>query len=152
VSTLVLAAAPVGLAGLLAGRWSADRLGRRITAALAMAGTGLSVAVAYSGDFPALSVGYLTTILLGSAFAPAQGTLASELVPTAVRATVAGWLAVTGVAGAVIGLTAFGVLADLTGGFVVAARLIGALVAVSALGFVALPETRGTELEDLEGP
>jgi predicted MFS family arabinose efflux permease len=149
VSTLVLAAGPVGLTGILLGRWSADRLGRRITGALAMAGTGLGVALAYSGGFAALGTGYLTTILLASAFAPAQGTLASELVPTAVRATVAGWLAVSGVVGAVIGLTAFGVLADLTGGFA-AAALLGVVVAVAALGFTLLPETRGVELEDLE--
>jgi hypothetical protein len=77
-------------------------------ARLAMAGTGLGVTVAYSGSFVALATGYLLTILLASAFAPAQGTLASELVPTAVRATVAGWLAVAGVLGAVVGLTRSG--------------------------------------------
>jgi MFS family permease len=150
VSTLVLAAGPIGLAGILVGRTGADRLGRRLTGALAMAGTGIGVAVAYSGTFVALAVGYLTTILLASAFAPAQGTLASELVPTAVRATVAGWLTVTGVLGAVLGLTVFGVLADATGRFGAAAGVLGAGVAVTALAFVLLPETRGTELEDLE--
>jgi MFS family permease len=150
LSGLVLAAGPVGLAGILLGRWSADRFGRRVTGALAMSGTGLAVGVAYSADLTALTVGYLTTILLAAAFAPAQGTLASELVPTAVRATVAGWLTVTGVLGAIVGLTVFGVLADVTGGFAVAARLLGAIVMLSALGFAALPETRGVELEDLE--
>jgi MFS family permease len=152
VSTLVLAAGPVGLGGLLLGRWGADRLGRRLTGALAMAGTGLAVAVAYSGTFTALAGGYLATILLASAFAPAQGTLAAELVPTSVRATVAGWAAVSGVLGAVLGLTTFGGLADATGGFAAAARLLGVLVAVAALGFLGLPETRGVELEDLEEP
>jgi MFS family permease len=149
VSILVLAAGPVGLLGILGGRWGADRLGRRVTGAVAMAGTGLGVALAYSGTFPALATGYLLTILLASAFAPAQGSLASELVPTAVRATVAGWLAVAGVLGAVVGLTGFGVLADLTGSFQAAAWL-GVLVAVGALGFLGLPETLGTELEQLE--
>lgn len=152
VSTLVLAAGPVGLAGLLLGRWGADRLGRRLTGALAMAGTGLAVLVAYSGTFTALAVGYLGTILCASAFAPAQGTLAAELVPTAVRATVAGWATVSGVLGAVLGLTTFGWLADATGGFASAARLLGVLVALAALGFLGLPETRGVELEDLEEP
>lgn len=151
VSTLVLAAGPVGLSGILLGRWSADRLGRRITGAAAMAGSGVAVAVAYSGSFPALAGGYLMTVLLASAFAPAQGTLASELVPTAVRATIAGWVTVSAVLGAVIGLTAFGVVADITGGFATAAWLLGFLVAASAAGFVILPETRGVELEDLEG-
>lgn len=150
LASLVLAAGPAGLVGILLGRWSADRLGRRITGALAMSGAGIAVAIAYSGGSAALAVGYLATVLLASAFAPAQGTLAAELVPTAVRATVAGWLTVTAVLGAVAGLSAFGVLAEATGNFAVPARLLGGLVALSALGFRALPETRGTELEDLE--
>jgi MFS family permease len=152
VSTLVLAAGPVGLAGLLLGRWGADRLGRRVTGAVTLAGTGLAVAVAYSGDFANLAAGYWTAVLLGGAFAPAQGAMAAELVPTAIRATVAGWLTVAGVLGAVIGLTIFGVVADATGGFASAAWLLGGIVAASALGFRALPETRGVELEDLELP
>lgn len=150
VAALVLAAGPLGLAGILLGRWGADRLGRRITGAVALAGTGLGVALAYSGSFANLAVGYLAAVLLGGAFAPAQGALAAELVPTAVRATVAGWLTVTGVLGAVVGLAVVGVVADATGGFAVAAWALGGLVAVSALGFLALPETRGVELEDLE--
>jgi len=150
ISGLVLAAGPAGLAGLLIGRWGADRLGRRVTAAVAMAGAGVAVAVAYSGGFSALAVGYLASIALSSAFAPAEGSLGAELVPTAARATLAGWMTVAGVLGAVVGLTAFGVLADVTGRFSTTAWLVGAVVAVSALGFAALPETRGVELEDLE--
>jgi MFS family permease len=150
LSGLVLVAGPVGLVGIVLGRFGADRFGRRVTGALALSGTGFAVAIAYSAGLTALGFGYLTTILLASAFAPAQGTLASELVPTAVRATVAGWLTVSGVFGAIIGLTVFGVLADITGGFAVAARLLGAIVVLSAFGFTLLPETRGVELEDLE--
>ncbi len=150
LAALVLAAGPLGLAGILLGRWCADRLGRRITGAMALAGTGMGVAVAYSGGVGSLAAGYLAAVLLGGAFAPAQGTLASELVPTAIRATVAGWLTVTGVLGAALGLTVVGVVADATGGFAVATWTLGGLVAVSALGFRALPETRGVELEDLE--
>jgi len=151
VAALVLAAGPLGLAGILLGRYGADRLGRRITGAVALGGTGLAVAVAYSGSFGSLVVGYLVAVLLGGAFAPAQGALASELVPTAIRATVAGWVTVTGVIGAVAGLAIFGVVADATGGFAVGAWALGGLVAASAFGFHALPETRGVELEDLEG-
>ncbi|MBS3941038.1 MAG: MFS transporter [Actinobacteria bacterium] len=150
LAALVLAAGPLGLAGLLLGRWGADRLGRRVTAAVTLAGTGVAVAVAYSGGFPRLAGGYLAAVLLGGAFAPAQGALAAELVPTSIRATVAGWVTVTGVLGAVAGLALFGVVADATGGFTVAAWSLGGLVAASALGFRALPETRGVELEDLE--
>lgn len=150
LSTLVLAAGPVGLVGILLGRWGADRFGRRITAAIAMAATGGSVAWAYAGDVTDLSIGYLLALASSSAFAPPTGALAAELVPTRIRATVAGWETVAGVLGASLGLLSFGVLADATGGFASASVLVGIAVAIIAIGFVWLPETKGTELEDLE--
>ncbi len=150
LSVLVLAAAPAGLVGLLLGRAAADHLGRRLAAGTAMALTGIAVAYGYSGTTRDLAIGYLAAIMASSAFAPPAGALAAELVPTAVRATVAGWLTVAGVLAAVLGLTSFGVLADLTGGFASASRTIGIVVAVIALGFGWLPETRGVELESLE--
>jgi len=150
LSLLVIAAGPVGLAGILAGRWGAERYGRRATGAVAMAATGLAVAYGYAGTTRDLAVGYLVTIAASSAFAPPTGALTAELVPTSVRATAAGWMTLAGVVGAVLGLTLFGVLADLTGGFTAAARTLGVLVAVLAVGFVGLPETRGTELASLE--
>lgn len=150
LSTLVLGAGPAGLGGILIGRWGADRFGRTITAGLAMAATGASVAFAYSGGTTQLAIGYLLALATSSAFAPPTGALVAELVPTSIRATVAGWETVAGVLGAVLGLMSFGVLADLTGGFVAASRTIGIIVAVVAIGFWWLPETRGIELEDLD--
>jgi MFS family permease len=150
LSALVLGAGPAGLAGILLGRFGADRFGRRVTAGLAMAGTGLAVTYAYSAGTSQLALGYLLAIVASSGFAPPAGALAAELVPTRIRATVAGWMTVAGVIGAVLGLTSFGVLADLTGGFANAAMVVGIAVALVATGFAALPETRGTELEDLE--
>jgi MFS family permease len=150
ISAWVLAAGPAGLVGILLGRFGADRFGRRVTGGLAMAGTGLAVTYAYSSGIPELAAGYLLAITSSSAFAPAAGALAAELVPTRIRATVAGWMTVAGVLGAVFGLASFGILADLTGGFDNAAMVIGVGVAALAIGFVGLPETRGTELEDLE--
>jgi len=147
LSTLVLGAGPAGLAGILAGRWAADRLGRTGTAGVSMALTGLSVTYAYAGTTRDLAIGYLLAITASSAFAPPTGAMVAELVPTNVRATVAGWETVAGVLGAVIGLTSFGVLADLTGGFASAARWIGIGTAIIALGFWFLPETRGWELD-----
>lgn len=152
LSTLVLGAGPAGLLGILVGRFSADRIGRTITAGVAMAGTGLAVTYAYAGTPRDLAVGYLLAITASSAFAPPTGALVAELVPTAVRATVAGWETVAGVVGAVIGLTSFGVLADLTGGFASAARWIGIGTAIIALGFWFLPETKGRELDDPDSP
>lgn len=150
LSVLVIAAGPAGLVGLLIGRAAADRLGRRVAAGGAMALTGLAVAYGYAGTTRDLAIGYLASIVASSAFAPAAGALAAELVPTSIRATMAGWVTVTGVLFAVLGLTAFGVLADLTGGFAAASRTLGLVVALVALGFRWLPETRGVELESLE--
>jgi MFS family permease len=150
ISVLVLAAGPAGLVGLLLGRAGADRLGRRVTGGVAMGLTGGAVAFAYTGTPRDLAIGYLGAIMASSAFAPASGALAAELIPTKVRATVAGWMTVAGVIGAVTGLTSFGVLADLTGGFASAARTLGIVVAVLAIGFRWLPETRGVELASLE--
>lgn len=150
LSMLILAAGPVGLIGLIVGRWAADRWGRTLTSGLTMIATGASVAYAYAGGVIALSVGYLLALASSSAFAPPTGALAAELVPTRIRATVAGWETVAGVLGAAVGLLCFGVLADVTGGFASASILIGVAVAVIAIGFVWLPETLGTELEELE--
>ena len=148
LSTLVLGAGPAGLIGILIGRAAADRLGRTVTAGVSMAVTGLAVAYAYAGTPRDLAVGYLVAILASSAFAPPTGAMVAELVPTNVRATVAGWEIIAGVLGAVIGLTSFGVIADLTGGFAAAARWIGVLTAIVAVGFRFLPETRGRELDE----
>jgi MFS family permease len=150
LSTLVLGAGPAGLLGILVGRWAADRFGRRIASGCSMAATGAAVAYAYTGSEADLAVGYLAALAASSAFAPPTGALVAELVPTNVRATVAGWETIAGVAGASAGLLSFGVLADATGGFSTAARLIGVVVAVVSVGFAGLPETLGTELEDLE--
>jgi predicted MFS family arabinose efflux permease len=91
LSFLVLAAGPAGLAGILLGRWSADRFGRRITGALAMSGTAIAVAIAYSGGSAALAIGYRTTVLLASAFAPEKApSPRSWSPPTSVRPSPAG--------------------------------------------------------------
>jgi MFS family permease len=146
-AAMVLAAAPVGLAGLLAGRWAADRLGRRVTAAGAQALVALAGMLTYSGSRAAVAAGYLAAVLVASAYAPAIGALGSELFPTRVRATVAGWLVAAGVLGAVAGLVAFGLLTDALDSFATAAILICAPVVVTCMLFARLPETRGLELE-----
>jgi predicted MFS family arabinose efflux permease len=150
LSMLVLAAGPVGLLGLIAGRFASNRLGRRITAGVGMGMTGLAIAYGYSGTSRDLAIGYLAAITFASAFAPPAGALAAEVVPTRARATAAGWMTVAGVLGAVLGLTLFGVLGDITGEFASAARVLGIGVAVVAFGFAGLPETRGVELEVLD--
>jgi MFS family permease len=146
-ATMVLAAGPVGLVGLLAGRWAADRLGRRVTAAGAQAVVALAGMLTYSGSRTAVAAGYLLGILVASAYAPSFGSLGAELFPTAARATAAGWLVAAGVVGAVAGLVAFGLLTDALDSFATAAVLVCAPVVLASVLFARLPETRGLELE-----
>jgi MFS family permease len=146
-AAMVLAAGPVGLAGLLIGRWAADRLGRRATAAATQAMVALAGMLTYSGSRTAVAAGYLLAILVASAYAPSFGALSAELFPTSVRATVAGWLVAAGVLGAVAGLVAFGLLTDALASFATAAVLICAPVILTCVLFARLPETRGLELE-----
>lgn len=146
MSLLVLGAGPTGLVGLLAGRWAADRLGRRPTIAVAMVATAGSVAVAYSGTFTALAVGYLVGITVSAAFGPAMGALVAESFPTSTRSTATGWLGGAGVLGAVAGLAAYGMLVDTMGGFGPAAMLLMVPVIALVPLLAGLAETRGNEL------
>ncbi|HWH33156.1 MAG TPA: MFS transporter [Egibacteraceae bacterium] len=145
-AVVVVAAGPVGLAGLLAGRWAADRWGRRLTAGVSQAVVALAGVATYRGGGAFTIAGYLLSICASGAFGPAAAALAAELFPTSMRATAAGWLTVSGVLGAVSGLVAFGVLAD-AAGFALAALAVGVPVALITPLYARLPETRGLELE-----
>ena len=148
-ASLVALAGATGLAGLLTGRWLADRFGRRPTAAGAMVAMALTGMLTYSGSRPAAAVGYLIAVLAASAFAPAAGALANELFPTSVRASVAGWQIAAGVLGATAGLLVFGAVADVGNRFGVAAVVVFALAIPASCLFLLVPETRGKELEEL---
>ena len=95
-AAMVVAAGILGLGGLVAGRWAADHLGRRVTAGTAQAVIALAAMLTYSGSSAAAIAGYLLAVLAASVFAPAIGALAAELFPTGIRATVAGWMSVAG--------------------------------------------------------
>ncbi|HWC10525.1 MAG TPA: MFS transporter [Acidimicrobiales bacterium] len=147
---MVVAAAPAGLAGLLLGRWAADTLGRRGTGAMAMGMMAVAGIVTYSGARAAVVAGYLGAVAAGSMFAPAAGAMAAELFPTEVRAAVAGWSVAAGVVGAVVGLMAFGAMADAYEEFGRAALALFPPAAAAAALFSLLPETKGRELEEWE--
>ena len=145
---VVLAAGPVGLAGLALGRWAADRVGRRWTVASMQLLVALSAVVTYGGSVPGAIAGYLLAILFGGAFAPGLAALAAELFPTSARATVAGWVTAAGVLGAAAGLLLFGRLLDASNGFLPAMTVLAVPVALVAPLYGRLPETRGLELEE----
>ncbi|HEX2052307.1 MAG TPA: MFS transporter [Actinomycetota bacterium] len=143
----VLAAGPVGLAGLLVGRWAADVLGRRVSAAVSLAGIGVAAFFTYNVGGAGVAIGYLLGMFAASVYTPASGALSAELFPTSCRSTAAGWLTVAGVLGAVGGLALFGFLADELGSFETAAASIAIPVILISLLYAALPETKGVELD-----
>jgi MFS family permease len=146
---LVACAGITGLAGLLLGRFLADRIGRRPAAGGAMIAMALLGMLTYSQSKPGAVVGYLLAVLAASVFAPAAGALVNELFPTSVRASVAGWAIAAGVFGATAGLLAFGAVADVGNRFGLAAIVVFTATIPATALLALLPETRGKELEDL---
>lgn len=146
---MVVVAGAFGFVGLFAGRWLADHVGRRPTAAGAMVAMILSGVLSYSGSRAALLIGYELAILSASTFAPAAGSLLNELFPTGVRASVAGWNIAASVVGAVIGLLAFGSVADVGNRFAIGAAATFLPMLLAVFLFLLLPETKGKEPEDL---
>jgi MFS family permease len=147
-AAMVAAAGILGLVGLLVGRWAADRLGRRVTAGTTQAMIAVAAIVTYSGPPAAAISGYLLAIFATSVFAPAAGAIAAELFPTSIRATVAGWLGVAGVLGAVAGLVLFGMLVTAWNSFLLAAAVVALPVLALSPLYGRLPETVGLELEE----
>jgi MFS family permease len=151
-SGMVVAAGAAGLGGLVVGRWLSDRIGRRPTVATAIAGMAVCGTVAYTGSAWALFFGYVGGVTCGAVFAPAGGSLANELFPTSVRASVAGWYIAAGVVGAVVGLLAFGAVADAGGSAnhaAIAASVVFLPMILATVLLLFVPETRGKEPEEL---
>ena len=148
-SLMVVGAGAVGLGGLLAGRWLADHIGRRVTGAVGMGGIAVAALIAYSGSHVGLYAGYEVAALSGGCFAPAAGSLANELFPTSVRASVAGWYVTAGVVGAVVGLVVFGSVAEVGNRFAIGGLVTFLPVLFTTGLFFLLPETKGRELEEL---
>ncbi|MGH8903149.1 MAG: MFS transporter [Egibacteraceae bacterium] len=147
-AVVVLVAGPVGLAGLLTGRWAADTLGRIPTAIVTHAGVALAGAITYGAGATGAIGGYLASLFAQSAYGTAVGALGAELFPTSSRATAAGWLNAAGILGAVGGLLTFGLLVDAFGTFGPAALAVTVPMGLASLGYLLLPETRGLELEE----
>lgn len=149
VAMMVVVAGIFGFVGLLLGRFLADRIGRRVGTGIAMVAMVVAAITTYSGGRLALIGGYETGVLAAGALAPAAGALVNELFPTSARASVAGWNVAASVAGAVLGLLAFGAIADVGGRFSVGALATFLPVLATTALLLALPETRGSELEEL---
>jgi MFS family permease len=87
-------------------------------------------------------------VIAQGAYGTAFGALSTEVFPTSNRATAQGWLVAAGVAGATVGLVLFGTITDVMDSFVAAALVVCVPCALTAAGYLLLPETRGQELEE----
>lgn len=148
-AVMVVCSGGTGFIGLLVGRWSADKFGRRPTAAAAMMVVSVLGVVTYGGSRIGLFLGYVAAVGIAAVLAPAAGSLVNELFPTEVRASVGGWQVAAGVIGAATGLVIFGEVADIGNRFATAAAVTFLPSVLVALAFWLLPETMGQEPEDL---
>lgn len=149
---LLIVFSGLGALGLLFGGRMADSVGRRQTTAVAL------VLGAVGGiGFYTLGSGWLLapSILLASFGAsmlvPAFAAHRSELFPTRVRATAAGWITNAAIAGSIVGFSAGAVVVDRIGlSRTISFLALGLLVA--AILVSRLPETRGMDLVRAQRP
>ena len=147
MAVAVAVTGPVGLAGLFAGRWAADNIGRRATSGVCLIGIAVAAILTYNAPGLGVVGGYLMAMFSASVYTPASGAISAELFPTSCRSTAAGCVTAAGVMGAVGGLALFGFLAEVLGSYGAASvALAGPVVLLAAL-YLLLPETRGVELD-----
>lgn len=142
IAVTVVAAGVTGLAGLIAGRWLADRSGRRPAAAMSLAALAVAGMLTYAGPRWTVPIGYPMVVLTSSMWVPAVGALVNELFPTRLRGTAAGSQLAGGVLGAAAGLLAFGAMAAVSNRFDLAAEAVCLpVLAIAGVVFRVVPET-----------
>jgi MFS family permease len=148
IGRLPVGTIPAGIAGYALAGVMMDRIGRRATAALYFALSGVATIACHQldGALP-IALAYCAVTALGGAWT-ATNTITAELFPTSLRATAAG------IAGSLLGRLGF-VVGPLVAGRA-AAELASTADAMSLLALLnlvcaalvlrAIPETRGAEL------
>ncbi len=143
---LLMVFSGLGTAGVIIGGRMADLVGRKRTTIMAML-TGLVGGVAFytqdSGWILAPAI-FLATMGLGM-LTPAMASHRSELFPTRVRATAAGWITNVAIGGSIAGFVIGGVVVDDVGLPRTITALAGGLIIAMFL-VTRLPETRGMDL------
>lgn len=140
---------PAGIA-VLAGGHLAEVRGRRIVAAVGLAGSSVLLAVVYLTSGPAMWLLQLGGSMLAGMTVPALRVYGPELFPTGLRAGTGGLLVLAGVLGSASGVLAAGFISDWLGGlgWAMSILAIGPLL-VAALVMMRYPETAHEELEEL---
>jgi putative MFS transporter len=148
VSRLPWGTIPAGIAGYLLAGFAMDRIGRRATAMLYLAGSALATVAVYQGTRHAtIFAAYCAVTAAGGTWTVAN-TLTAELFPTRLRGTAAGVAgSLLGRLGFVVGPLVAGRLAARMGGAADAMALLAGVNAV-CVGVVwrFIPETRGVKL------
>lgn len=143
---LLMVFSGLGTSGVLIGGRLADQIGRKQTTITAIL-TGLIGGVAFytqdSGWVLAPAI-LLATMGLGM-LTPAIAAHRSELFPTRVRATAAGWITNVAIGGSVAGFTIGGLFVDRIGLPTTITALAGGLL-IAAVLVTRLPETMGMDL------
>jgi MFS family permease len=145
----VLVGTPAAI-GIVAGGRLADVRGRRIVAAVALAGgTVCTLAYFYSAGWT-VWVWALVGNIVSAASIPALGVYGPELFPTGLRGKANGVIGLAGLVGSSIGLIGAGVLSERYGaiGPAMALLAIGPFL-LAGLVIAAYPETARRELEDI---
>ena len=143
---LLMVFSGLGTAGVLIGGRMADQIGRKrttITAMLIGAVGGVAFYTQDSGWVLAPAV-FLATMGLGM-LTPAIAAHRSELFPTRVRATAAGWITNTAIGGSITGFVIGALIVDDVGLPQTISVLAGGLL-IAMLLVTRLPETRGMDL------
>jgi len=154
-SALTIIGGGLGMVGFPLGAWAAERFGRVPT--VVASGTVTSVvALAYFWgppghfDHPAMWLGaaYLFMNATTNATLVASYAAITELLPTALRGTMMGWLALTSAFGSLAAESCIATLAAATGGISVMTGWLSLLGIPGALLFgMAIDETRGLSLD-----
>jgi MFS family permease len=146
---MVIMGGGIGFWGWLVFGRLADAIGRRVTGAIALLGGGAAIGTFYGTSY--LLAGFTALVFFEAGVSIAINALATEIFPTALRATAKSWVTNAGVLGAILGLAAVGALAERAGGHAVVITLLGATPAVLSPLLFLLPETYGEELERISG-
>jgi MFS family permease len=150
ISLFVIATNVFGAIGIVVGGRLADDRGRRIVAAVAVAGGVGATVVMFLVHGWLMWAWSVIGAVVGAATVPSLAVYGPELFPTSFRGRANG--IITGLArvGSVAGLVATGVLADRVGGIGQALALLAVGPAIVAVLVVtAFPETAHHDLEDL---
>jgi len=158
-SILILVGGGIGLAGFSLGAWASERFGRVPTVAILGPLGAMGVLWYYWGPpahfaLPALwlGAGFAWRTAMGNGVVVAANSAVTELLPTALRSTVIGWLSITMSLGALASHTTVALLAGPMGGLSVVVGYLALLGLPSAALFaIFIDETRGLTLEAASG-